>query len=208
MRELSSKGAVRLQIIWCCLFVAWSLTLPASAGGLRGQLEALSDKHDFRISGLEHLKDTAARDAEGEAHAGDDAPENRIGSLAIGDGVARTDRPIYFISLVCRKKRDARVLWIDRTLVGNVPVEFTRQQWDRADNERCVRIQDLIRENHVGWGTFEYHVNVYDDPSLDADPIVTRVRKFSAVDPEPPLEEGPTPINFAADPDKTKPARY
>ena len=66
MRELSSKGAVRLQIIWCCLFVAWSLTLPASAGGLRGQLEALSDKHDFQISGLEHLEDTAARDAEGE----------------------------------------------------------------------------------------------------------------------------------------------
>jgi len=146
--------------------------------------------------------------AEGEAHAGDDAPENRIGSLAIGEGVARTDRPIYFISLVCRKKRDRRVLWIDRTLVGNLPVEFTRQQWDRADDERCVRIQDLIRENHVGWGNFEYHVNVYDDPSLEADPIVTRVRKFTAVDPEPPLKEGPTSINFAADPDKTKPARY
>ena len=147
-------------------------------------------------------------EAEGKTLTGDAPPENRIGSLAIGDGVARVDRPMYFVSLVCRKKKDVRVLWIDRTLVGNVPIEFTRQQWDRTDDERCVRIQDLIRENHVGWGNFEYHVNVYDDPSLEADPIVTRVRKFTAVDPEPPLKEGPTSINFAADPDKTKPARY
>ena len=147
-------------------------------------------------------------DAKDEAHAGDAPPENRIGSLAIGEGVARTDRPTYFISLVCRKKRDARVLWIDRTLVGNVSVEFTRQQWNRADNERCVRIQDLIRENHVGWGKFEYHVSVYDDPSPEADPIVTRVRKFTAVEPESPVEQAPSSINFAADPGKTRPARY
>ena len=114
--------------------------------------------------------------------------QTRIGSLAIGDGVARVDRPMYFVSLVCRKKKDARVLWIDRTLVGNVPVKFMRQQWDRTDDERCVRIQDLIREDTVGWGDFEYHVSVYDDPSLEAEPIITRVRKFTAVDPNSSME--------------------
>jgi hypothetical protein len=113
----------------------------------------------------------------------DDALEQRVGSLAVGDGAARVDRPIYFITLVCRKRRDAQYLWIDRTLVGNVAVEFTRQQWNRVDDERCVRIQDLIRENQVGWGDFEYHVNVYDDPALEADPIASRVRRFTAVDP-------------------------
>jgi hypothetical protein len=122
-------------------------------------------------------------DGDEKAVTGSAAPQNRIGSLAIGEGVARVDRPIYFVSLVCRKKKDTRPLWIDRTLVGNVPVKFTRQLWNRADEERCVRIQDLIRENHVGWGDFEYHVKVYDDPSLEAAPIVTQVRKFAAVDP-------------------------
>jgi hypothetical protein len=128
-------------------------------------------------------------DADKKANAGDPAPENRIGSLAVGKGVARVDRPMYFVSLVCRKKKDARVLWIDRSLVGNVKVEFTRQQWDRTDDERCVRIQDLIRENHLGWGDFEYRVDVHDDPSLEADPIVTRVRKFTAIDPDSPIEK-------------------
>jgi len=111
----------------------------------------------------------------------DSAAESRIGSLAIGDSAARVDRPIYFVSLVCRKKRDKQNLWIDRTLVGNVSVDFTRQQWDHADRERCVLIQDLVREDRVGWGDFEYHVRVYDDSALDAEPIATRVRKFSAV---------------------------
>jgi hypothetical protein len=129
-----------------------------------------------------HPERAVCVDAAQEPPAGDEAPRNRVGSLAIGEGVARVDRPMYFISLVCRKKKDARVLWIDRNLVANLSVEFTRQQWDRADDERCVLIRDLIREGQVGWGDFEYHVSVYDDPALEADPIVTRVRKFTAMD--------------------------
>ena len=85
---------------------------------------------------------------------------DREGTLAIGDGAAQLDRPIYFVGLVCRNKR-RRDLWIDRKLVGNVAVDFGLQSWSVASEERCVQIRDLILPGQVGWGDFEYVV-LYD----------------------------------------------
>jgi hypothetical protein len=166
-----------------------------------GEIESLwpdPDESDAAVTDVAIVQPESAVFVNAEGEATDGEAQSRTGSLGIGDGVARVDRPIYFVSLVCRRKRDTQNLWIDRTLVGNVSVEFTRQQWDHADQERCVRIQDLIREGQVGWGDFEYHVRVFDDPELDAEPISTRIRKFTAIDPKGPSlksmhDEGPVP---------------
>jgi hypothetical protein len=110
----------------------------------------------------------------------DEELQRTEGTLAIGDDAAQLDRPIYFVGLVCRGKR-SRDLWIDRQLVGNVAVDFGLQIWSGADAERCVQIRDLIRPGQVGWGDFEYVVRVYDNESMEGEPLAERVREFTGL---------------------------
>ena len=48
--------------------------------------------------------------------------------------------------------------------------------------ERCVQIRDLIPAGQAGWGDFRYEVRVYNDATLEGDPLAERVREFTGLE--------------------------
>jgi hypothetical protein len=107
----------------------------------------------------------------------------RLGSLGVGEDAVLVDRPTYLISLVCRGKRVDRELWIERQLIGSTPVSFEVQHWEAAEGERCVQLRDLVQENQMSWGSYDYEIRVHESAGGQGAPLAQRARTFAAIEP-------------------------
>ena len=104
------------------------------------------------------------------------------GTLGVGGGLVRVDQPTYIVALVCRGPKVKDELWARRRLSGGSAADFGVLDW-RFEGERCIQLRDLVKAGQMGWGDFEYAIEVYDNPELSGTPLTERRRSFTAVAP-------------------------